>query len=150
MCACGLETGRIYLWSIVTPQKWSALAPDFVEVEENVEYVEREDEFDIHPAEEIHKRRLHLEDETIEALTSDYNKDAINQTHFRMPVFLEIENSDSEDEVVAVGPGQMRRRSPGEGKDWMHNADVLLSGLDEKVNKVTAAKFQGDRKSDEH
>lgn len=43
MCiACnGFETGSIYIWSIVIPPKWSALAPDFEEVEENVEYDEK-------------------------------------------------------------------------------------------------------------
>lgn len=42
----GFETGSIYIWSIVIPPKWSALAPDFEEVEENVIYDEKEDEFD--------------------------------------------------------------------------------------------------------
>ncbi|CCH60199.1 hypothetical protein TBLA_0C03990 [Henningerozyma blattae CBS 6284] len=42
----GLETGYIYIWSIVVPPKWSALAPDFEEIEENIEYLEGEDEFD--------------------------------------------------------------------------------------------------------
>ncbi|SCW00998.1 LAFE_0D02828g1_1 [Lachancea fermentati] len=42
----GLETGNVYVWSIVIPPKWSALAPDFEEIEENVEYQEKEDEFD--------------------------------------------------------------------------------------------------------
>ncbi|SCV02755.1 LAME_0H04940g1_1 [Lachancea meyersii CBS 8951] len=42
----GLETGNVYVWSLVIPPKWSALAPDFEEVEENIEYREKEDEFD--------------------------------------------------------------------------------------------------------
>ncbi|SCV00469.1 LANO_0F07008g1_1 [Lachancea nothofagi CBS 11611] len=42
----GLETGNVYIWSLVIPPKWSALAPDFEEVEENIEYREKEDEFD--------------------------------------------------------------------------------------------------------
>lgn len=42
----GLESGNVYIWSIVILPKWSALAPDFEEVEENVEYQEKEDEFD--------------------------------------------------------------------------------------------------------
>ncbi len=42
VAACGLESGKIYLWTVHTPQRWSALAPDFAEVEENVEYVERD------------------------------------------------------------------------------------------------------------
>ncbi|SCU87408.1 LAMI_0D05974g1_1 [Lachancea mirantina] len=48
MCiaANGIETGNIYIWSIVIPPKWSALAPDFEEVDENIEYKEKEDEFD--------------------------------------------------------------------------------------------------------
>ncbi|MCV5137968.1 hypothetical protein OFB61_25460, partial [Escherichia coli] len=63
-----LETGSINIWSVTSPQRWSALAPDFVEVEENVEYIEKEDEFDIHPHEEIQKRRLDAEDEDVDVL----------------------------------------------------------------------------------
>ncbi|KAI2819019.1 hypothetical protein CBS63078_11221 [Aspergillus niger] len=118
--ACGLESGCIYTWSIVTPQKWSALAPDFGEVEENVEYVEREDEFDIHPAEEIHQRRLDQEDEVPDVLTIELNKDGADEdivASFRMPVLLDISDSESEDDIIAVGPGTMRRRSPGAARD---------------------------------
>lgn len=43
----GFESGWVYMWSIVIPPKWSALAPDFEEVEENIDYQEKEDEFDI-------------------------------------------------------------------------------------------------------
>ena len=108
IAASGMDTGRVYLWSVTTPQKWSALAPDFQEVEENIEYVEREDEFDIHPIEEIHKRMLHQEDEDIDVLTID--KKGYEQGDFNMPVLFNIENSDSEDDIVAVGAGQYRRK----------------------------------------
>ncbi|MCJ1311029.1 Retinoblastoma-binding protein 5 [Agyrium rufum] len=115
VAACGLETGRIYLWSIITPQRWSALAPDFAEVEENVEYVEHEDEFDVHPIEEIHKRRLDLEDESVDVLSVEPAKGDLDQSTFKMPILLEMDSCESEEEIVAVGPGTMRRKSPGDG-----------------------------------
>lgn len=116
LAACGLETGRIYIWSVTSPQKWSALAPDFMEVEENVEYIEREDEFDIHPQEEINKRRLDLEDEDIDVLTLDPSKayDDDEEGGFNMPVLFSLGDSDSEEEFVAVSTGTVRRRSLGE------------------------------------
>lgn len=127
--ACGLESGCIYTWSIVTPQKWSALAPDFGEVEENVEYIEREDEFDVHPAEEIHQRRLDQEDEVPDVLTIEQPmRSAIDDEQddadaFRMPVLLDISDSESGEDIVAVGPGTMRKRSPGAGREWMNGGD---------------------------
>jgi COMPASS component SWD1 len=45
--AAGLDSGAIYQWSTTVSEGWSAFAPDFVELEENQEYEEREDEFDI-------------------------------------------------------------------------------------------------------
>ena len=42
-------SGVIYLWAKDYTENWSAFAPDFKELEENEEYVEREDEFDIMP-----------------------------------------------------------------------------------------------------
>ena len=118
IAAVGVDTGRIYIWSIHTPQRWSALAPDFVEVEENVEYVECEDEFDIQPLEEIHKRRLDLEDDDVDVLTLDCGKTDSGAAEFCMPVVLRVGDSDSEEEVVAVGTGQFRRKSPSQGRNW--------------------------------
>ncbi|CAM6103030.1 unnamed protein product [Calypogeia fissa] len=40
-------SGAIYLWAKDYTENWSAFAPDFKELEENEEYVEQEDEFDI-------------------------------------------------------------------------------------------------------
>ncbi|KAF4125175.1 COMPASS component SWD1 [Geosmithia morbida] len=118
LAACGLETGRIYIWSVVSPQKWSALAPDFAEVEENVEYIEREDEFDIYAQEEIHRRRLDAEDEDIDVLTTDAASKAPGEDggSFRMPILFNLGESDSEEELIAVSTGTMRRRSPGDGQ----------------------------------
>lgn len=130
--ACGLESGCIYTWSIVTPQKWSALAPDFGEVEENVEYIEREDEFDVHPAEEVHQRRLDQEDEVPDVLTVENQpartgtagvRDVDDDDAFNMPVLLDISDSESGEDIVAVGPGTMRKRSPGAGREWMNNTN---------------------------
>ena len=133
--ACGLESGRIHIWSIMPQQRWSALAPDFAEVEENVEYIEREDEFDIHPQEEIHKRRLDLEDEDIDVLTVEPVKGQIveEEDAFRMPVQLDLDDSESEEEFVAVGRGEMRRKSPS-GREYMLDADAI-DGTDELLGK---------------
>ena len=126
----------------MTPQRWSALAPDFAEVEENVEYIEREDEFDIHPIEEIHKRRLDLEDEAVDTLTMEPPKYEIEEERFSMPVLLDIGDSESEEEIVAVGPGTMRRKSPGEGREWMNGVDSAESGEDRGTVKNGAVRTQ--------
>jgi COMPASS component SWD1 len=136
----GVDTGRVWLWSVLQPQRWSALAPDFAEVEENVEYIEREDEFDIQPLEEIHKRRLDQEDEEVDVLTIEPVKTTSEHSagDFRMPVLLDIEASDSEDEVVAVGAGQFRRRSPGAGREWMNDGEGASGDEVRKTNGSVA------------
>ncbi|KAH6852939.1 WD40-repeat-containing domain protein [Alternaria rosae] len=151
VAAVGVDSGRVWLWSILQPQRWSALAPDFVEVEENVEYIEREDEFDIQPLEELHKRRLNAEDEEVDVLTVDPVKTsatefgpAIGDAEFRMPVLLDIEASDSEDEVVAVGAGQFRRRSPGANKEWMNDDEVAVSG--DEVRRANGTTVNGTKR----
>ena len=39
--------GNILIWHCASPERWGAFAGGFEEVDENVEYAEREDEFDI-------------------------------------------------------------------------------------------------------
>lgn len=146
VAAVGVDSGRVWLWSILQPQRWSALAPDFVEVEENHEYVEREDEFDIQPLEEIHKRRLDQEDEEVDVLTVEPVKTTTEFAAgtFSMPVLLDIEASDSEDEVVAVGAGQFRRRSPGAGREWMNDEEGRVST--DETRRTNGAAVNGTKR----
>ncbi|KAF2787862.1 WD40 repeat-like protein, partial [Melanomma pulvis-pyrius CBS 109.77] len=148
LAAVGVDSGRVWLWSILQPQRWSALAPDFVEVEENVEYIEREDEFDIQPIEEIHKRRLDQEDEEVDVLTIESVKMAteFEAGDFRMPVLLDIEASDSEDEIVAIGAGQFRRKSPGTGREWMNDEDGVSGDESRRPANGTSAVQSGAKR----
>ncbi|GMM38546.1 COMPASS subunit protein [Saccharomycopsis crataegensis] len=99
--ANGLDSGYVYLWTNIIPQKWSALAPDFVEIEENVEYSEQEDEFDILPNEEINQRQLNEEDEHVDIITKDEvdARGLQEEESFVIPMILkkDIDLSDGED-----------------------------------------------------
>ncbi|OZJ03135.1 hypothetical protein BZG36_03866 [Bifiguratus adelaidae] len=63
--------GNVYIWSTNHQENWSSFAPDFTELEENLEYEEREDEFDVIPQEEMSKRKLGDEDVYIDVTTID-------------------------------------------------------------------------------
>ena len=43
------KDGQIFLWATHRSEAWSAFAPSFVQLEDNIEYHEREDEFDRNP-----------------------------------------------------------------------------------------------------
>ncbi|CAL0328778.1 unnamed protein product [Lupinus luteus] len=60
--------GIVYIWAKDYTESWSAFAPDFKELEENEEYVEREDEFDLNPDTEKIKGSDANEDEEVDIL----------------------------------------------------------------------------------
>ena len=39
--------GHVYMWVVTPKENWSAFAPGFEELEDNIEYEEREDEYDV-------------------------------------------------------------------------------------------------------
>lgn len=51
------SSGDIYLWTTQTTENWSAYAPGFEELERNVEYEERETEFDLDDLDQIDRQR---------------------------------------------------------------------------------------------
>lgn len=104
IAAAGLETGTIYIWSVIRTEEWSAFAPDFTELEENVLYEEREDEFDIVPEENEKKKKDENEDEDIDVdiITIDNIQSTLGSSHaeeFLLPVLFDSDyTSSSEDE----------------------------------------------------
>lgn len=63
--------GSIHIWANRPHENWSALAPDFLELEENREYSEREDEFDIMDDEAYRKKRTVGEDEYVDVISTE-------------------------------------------------------------------------------
>ncbi|KAG5357882.1 Set1 complex component swd1 [Yarrowia sp. B02] len=98
LAAIGLDSGKIFLWSTITPQRWSALAPDFVEVEENINYEEKEDEFDMADQEDIEQQRQDDEDGEVDVMTIEQIRGVVGQHEsFIVP----IELSDVEEAPVS-------------------------------------------------
>lgn len=50
-------SGAVYIWNARYQESWSAFAPGFTELEENEEYIEREDEFDARDLEEEARKK---------------------------------------------------------------------------------------------
>ncbi|KAK0571660.1 hypothetical protein LWI29_019616 [Acer saccharum] len=63
--------GWVYIWAKDYTENWSAFAPDFKELEENEEYVEREDEFDLIPETEKVKGSDVNEDDDVDIVAVD-------------------------------------------------------------------------------
>lgn len=98
LAAIGLDSGKIFLWSTITPQRWSALAPDFVEVEENINYEEKEDEFDMADQEDLDQQRQDDEDGEVDVMTIEQIRGVVGQNEsFIVP----IELSDVEEAPVS-------------------------------------------------
>ncbi|KAF8876289.1 COMPASS complex protein [Gymnopilus junonius] len=58
--------GSILIWHHPNPERWGAFAGGFEEVDENVQYEEREDEFDIEDEAVLHERKMKAEEEEVD------------------------------------------------------------------------------------
>ncbi|PWN48279.1 WD40 repeat-like protein [Violaceomyces palustris] len=75
MLASVSTSGAVYLWLTPVAEIWSAYAPGFEELEENVEYEEREDEFDLEDEDELSRRKNDEEEAMVDILSSGPFKD---------------------------------------------------------------------------
>lgn len=60
--------GNVLIWHCPREERWGAFAGGFEEVDENVEYEEREDEFDIEDESELALRKMKAEEEEVDIL----------------------------------------------------------------------------------
>lgn len=65
------NSGDIHVWSTVAPDKWASFAAGFEELEENVDYDEREDEFDIEDESDLAAKQDRQEDSFVSVLARD-------------------------------------------------------------------------------
>ncbi|KAF7331669.1 WD-REPEATS-REGION domain-containing protein [Mycena kentingensis (nom. inval.)] len=75
--------GNILLWHRPHPERWGAFAGGFEELDENMEYEEREDEFDIEREDEADmiRRKMREEDEVVDVDTVPVTKPREVQMH---------------------------------------------------------------------
>jgi COMPASS component SWD1 len=69
MLASVSHTGAINVWFNMPTEIWSAYAPGFEELEENIVYEEREDEFDLEDEEEVTRRKKDEEEAHVDILS---------------------------------------------------------------------------------
>ncbi|EMD40979.1 hypothetical protein CERSUDRAFT_121584 [Gelatoporia subvermispora B] len=85
--------GNILIWHCPTPERWGAFAGGFEEVDENVEYEEREDEFDIEDGDVLVQRKMKEEEEEIDIEGLDGNAQAA-------PDHARVQTGDDDEDVA--------------------------------------------------
>nr|AFK42526.1 unknown [Lotus japonicus] len=104
--------GLVYIWAKDYTENWSAFAPDFKELEENEEYVEREDEFDLIPETEKVKGSDINEDEEVDIM--EFDKDAA------------FSDSDMSQEELCFLPATPSRDSPEQQEKCVESSSKLV------------------------
>ncbi|KAI8577441.1 hypothetical protein K450DRAFT_251655 [Umbelopsis ramanniana AG] len=106
--------GNIHIWATSRDENWSAFAPDFIELEENLDYEEKEDEFDVVPEEEVSKRKQGDEDIKVDVATFegisafvDSEDDGEQDEIYHLPT---IHNNDSDDAVDDSGRKKRKQK----------------------------------------
>jgi hypothetical protein len=69
------QSGRIHVWGKHYEENWAAFAPNFTEIKENEEYIEKEAEFDNNEMTKFFQLRKEAEKEYVDVCTIDGSQD---------------------------------------------------------------------------
>lgn len=125
--------GLAYIWAKEHVENWSAFAPDFVELEENEEYVEREDEFDLNAYVEKAEEQLVNEDEYVDIETYDKNStfsdlDDSSSTTMELIYLAAIPIPDTPDEQPDKCLGSSSKLEDSNHSDSPSSLDAVQNG----------------------
>ncbi|KAG9302313.1 hypothetical protein G9A89_008804 [Geosiphon pyriformis] len=158
--ASAAARGSIYIWATNHQENWSAFAPDFKELDENVEYEEREDEFDIcESIDSLVKQSEISEDEEIDVTTVEMSKFLQSEPEdeeelFYLPTHPDddgsIDGEDQKDDSVTTGGKTDKIKSPGKNSirkpiraTNTRGAGQYRNGSDEIDTKGKKRKYKG-------
>jgi COMPASS component SWD1 len=121
-------SGVVYIWSTNYTENWSAFAPDFTELQENEEYNEREDEFDIVDENESENKKKRVEeDEEVDIITIDkvaaYSSESDDDLWF-IPTELGSSSTNFSDTSCSVLSMAGPSRPFGRGEQGSHGSGV--------------------------
>ncbi|KAI3784358.1 hypothetical protein L1987_43456 [Smallanthus sonchifolius] len=130
-------TGLVYIWAKDYTENWSAFAPDFKELEENEEYVEREDEFDLMPETEKVKESETNEEDEVDITTVE--KDSAFSDSEEELCFLPADPCPDVDDKHMGRPDNSSPLSE-DNHDYSHQIDGLENSGGEDTGGVTHLK----------
>lgn len=114
-----ISSGVVSIWAQNQVENWSAFAPDFKELDENVEYEERESEFDLSDEDKSVVQGEEAQDEEIEVdvasidrvaafCSSDEEMEDIGSLQF-LPISPDVEDSEDNQTTLHEPPVKKHR-----------------------------------------